>query len=232
MLHLPGNEAMILSRPFSVHGFQKKKKEAVLEILYRVSGRGTQFLSNLTPGAEIRVLGPLGRGFWRLAGKRILLVAGGIGLAPLAFFLEREIEYGNHSTAFSIYLGAKNAEILEGLASRIPAGNQKLLPATDDGSIGYRGPITDILKKDLEHLATKETMILACGPTAMLKSLAELVTQKAVFCEVSLEERMACGIGACLGCVVETRNQNGSSTYKRVCKEGPVFDIREIVWSR
>ena len=233
MLRSAENSATILSRPFSVHGFRKERNKTILEILYRVSGRGTLLLSNMNAGAEVKVLGPLGNGFACAPGtKKMILLAGGVGVAPLAFFLQREMQNGKNSASFDIYLGAKDAEVLEGLKSRIPAGAGEILLATDDGSVGYHGPVTDILKRELRNVAKQHAMIFACGPSAMSGSLARIIEDKAIACMVSLEERMACGIGACLGCVVETKDKDGKTNYKRVCKEGPVFDIREIVWNR
>ena len=232
MLRNTGNYAMILSRPFSVHGFRKDRNKAILEILYRVSGRGTLLLSNMNAGAEVKVLGPLGRGFACAPGvKKIILLAGGVGVAPLAFFLHREMQNRENSASIDVYLGAKDAEVLKGMESRVQAGADEIRMATDDGSVGYHGPVTDILKKELRNFARDHTMIFACGPSAMLRSLALIIKDKPIDCMVSLEERMACGIGACLGCVVETEDKDGKTTYKRVCKEGPVFDIREIVWN-
>jgi dihydroorotate dehydrogenase electron transfer subunit len=231
MLHNMGNYATILSRPFSVHGFRKERDKTILEILYRVSGRGTLLLSHMKTGTEVKVLGPLGNGFACAPGTKKILLAGGVGVAPLAFFLQRETQNGKNSASFDIYLGAKDAEVLEGLKSRIPAGAGEILLATDDGSVGYHGPVTDILKGELRNLAWDHTTIFACGPSAMLRSLARIIEDEPAHCVVSLEERMACGIGACLGCVVETKDKDGKTYYKRVCKEGPVFDIREIVWN-
>ena len=233
MLRSTGNYATVLSRPFSVHGFRKEGNNAILDVLYRVSGRGTLLLSHTSVGAEVKILGPLGRGFETAPGMtKIILVAGGIGIAPLSFFLQREMRKRENPVAFDIYLGAKDAETLEAMKSRVPGDAGEILMATDDGSVGYQGPVTDILKKELKNVAKEFTMILACGPSAMLKSLAMIMNDKPFACLVSLEERMACGIGACLGCVVETKDKQGATTYKRVCKEGPVFDIGEIVWKR
>ncbi len=231
MLRDTGNYAMILSRPFSVHGFRKDRNKAILEILYRVSGRGTLLLSNMNAGAEVKILGPLGRGFACAPGvKKIILLAGGVGVAPLAFFLHREMQNRENSASIDVYWGAKDAEVLKGLKSRIPPGAGEMRIATDDGSAGHHGPVTDILKGELRNFAQQHTIIFACGPSAMLRSLALIIKDNPIACMVSLEARMACGIGACLGCVVVTKDKDGKITYKRVCKEGPVFDIREIVW--
>jgi dihydroorotate dehydrogenase electron transfer subunit len=232
MLRSGGSNATFLSRPFSVHGFQKGRNGTKLELFYRVSGQGTLRLSYLNAGAEVKVLGPLGNGFPSVLGAgKIILIAGGVGIAPLAFFLQRQLKNRKSPTSFDVFLGARDAGTLKGMESRIPAGAAETYVATDDGSAGHHGPVTDILIQELPKWDQERTTVLACGPSAMMRSLALILKEEPVVCMVSLEERMACGIGACLGCVVPTRDKNGRIVYKRVCKDGPVFDIREIIWN-
>jgi dihydroorotate dehydrogenase electron transfer subunit len=104
------------------------------------------------------------------------------------------------------------------------------ITCTDDGSRGEKGLVTQILHKDLKKFAPEETMIYACGPKPMLKALAKILRKTKYSCQVSLEEKMACGVGACLGCAVQVKSKKSSPAYKRVCADGPVFDISEIVW--
>jgi len=220
----------LLSRPFSVYGFRKNGDSAILELLCRIAGRGTKLLSLLAPGARVEVMGPLGRGFTVApAVKEIFLLAGGVGAAPLSFFLQKYVKAAPVSPV-TVFLGARTAVIVTALQSGF-AGLCKLHLASDDGTIGYHGAVTDILAEELRNGGNCEgTQILACGPTPMTRALARVLDGKPVRCQVSLEERMACGVGACLGCVVATKNDQGETVYKRVCKEGPVFDIAELVW--
>ncbi|MEK6534156.1 MAG: hypothetical protein AABZ40_00660, partial [Thermodesulfobacteriota bacterium] len=126
------------------------------------------------------------------------------------------------------YLGAGTAELLTGL-NRFQ-GFCDLRTATDDGSCGYHGTVTELLAVDLGGYDAKSTLILACGPGAMIRSLELLLRDTRIRCQVSLEERMACGVGACLGCVVAIKEGEGRTGYRRVCHDGPVFDIGEILW--
>jgi dihydroorotate dehydrogenase electron transfer subunit len=184
----------------------------------------------MNPGSTLTVLGPLGRGFTVDPDVRqLLLVAGGVGAAPLAFLLHdgslpKTLSGKRQITA---YLGAGTAELLTEL-NRFQ-GFCDLRTATDDGSCGHHGNVTEMLALDLEGYDAKSTLILACGPGAMIRSLAFLLRDTGIRCQVSLEERMACGVGACLGCVIATREGEGKTAYRRVCKDGPVFDIGEIL---
>jgi len=231
MLRNLQNGETVLSRPFSVYGFRTNGDSATLELLCRVAGRGTQLLSRLDVGAKVGILGPLGQGFTIApAVKRIILLAGGVGAAPLSFFLQEQAR-GTSPLPTTAFLGAKNAEIVTALEARF-TGLSGVHLATDDGSIGYHGAVTDILGRELQGGDNESTQILACGPTAMTKALLRALGDKPVRCQVSLEERMACGVGACLGCAAAIKDARGEIAYKRVCKDGPVFDIRELVWER
>lgn len=223
----------LLPRPFSVYGFQREGNQAILNLLCRVAGRGTSLLSRLNPGATLTVLGPLGRGFTVDPDVRqVLLVAGGVGAAPLAFLLQDGSLPKPHSgkRQVTVYLGAGTAELLTGLDDRFQ-GFCDLRTATDDGSRGYSGPVTELLRRDLGEYDADSTAILACGPGAMIRSLDLLLRDTRIRCQVSLEERMACGVGACLGCVVAIKEGEGRIGYRRVCHDGPVFDIGEILWN-
>lgn len=231
MLRDPEREEPLLPRPLSVYGFRRDGDQAILELLYRVAGRGTEHFSHLTPGAFLTVLGPLGRGFTlRQDVRQVILLAGGVGVAPLTYLLHEGCVRQDPSLKrkkITAYVGARKAELLTGL-DRLQ-GFCDLMTATDDGSAGYHGLVTDLLGRDLGGYDATETMIYACGPTPMIRSIARMVGKTAIGCEVSLEERMACGIGACLGCAVAVKDGHGRIAYRRVCHDGPVFDIREIV---
>ena len=158
-------------------------------------------------------------------------MAGGVGAAPLAFLLQECALPKPHSGKRQVtaYLGAGTAELLTGL-NRFE-GFCDLRTATDDGSCGYHGTVTELLAVDLGEYDAKSTLILACGPMAMIRSLDLLLRNTRIRCQVSLEERMACGVGACLGCVVAIKEGEGRTGYRRVCQDGPVFDIGEILWN-
>jgi dihydroorotate dehydrogenase electron transfer subunit len=228
MLRNIQNGETLLSRPFSICGFRKVGRQSIMELLCRVAGRGTLLLSRLDTGAEIEVLGPLGQGFTVTPDvKKVVFVAGGVGAAPLSF-LFHELTMMISPPAVALFLGAKTAEIATALQSRF-VGPAVTYLATDDGSFGYHGVVTDILVEELKKCDYQNTEIFACGPTAMTRSLLSVLDDKPIRCQVSLEERMACGVGACLGCVVATKNAKGELLYKRVCKDGPVFDIGELL---
>jgi dihydroorotate dehydrogenase electron transfer subunit len=230
MVHEAKRREPLLARPLSVYGFQMQSDHAVLELLYRLTGRGTRLFSRMKPGDEVDLIGPLGRGFTVSNGiDRVLLIAGGVGMAPLTFllqdrFFKPETEKGRKPI---FYLGARSAKLLVNL-ERLN-GSCDLRLCTDDGSLGYHGPVTDLLKSDIERYDPGETALFACGPTPMIRSLGRLLKDHPIPCQVSIEERMACGVGACLGCAVAIRGQGGKEEYVRVCKEGPVFDLREIL---
>ena len=230
MIRDPGHGEPLLPRPLSVYGFHRDSGQAILELLYRVAGRGTSLFSRLKTGSILTVLGPLGQGFTLERSQQVILLAGGVGVAPLTHLLHQgllreEIWKGTRITA---YVGARTSQFLAGM-ERLK-GSCDLLMATDDGSAGYHGLVTDLLCRDLGGFNPAKTMIYACGPTPMIRSLARIIGNTSIRCEVSLEERMACGIGACLGCAVAVRNEKGESVYRRVCHEGPVFNIRELLW--
>ncbi|MBU4140710.1 MAG: dihydroorotate dehydrogenase electron transfer subunit [Candidatus Omnitrophica bacterium] len=217
----------LLRRPFSFHRINRNN----FEILYKVVGRGTNLLAKRRKGDKIDVLGPLGNGFTATRSK-IILAAGGMGVAPLLALAEKLAD----RKKIVVLLGAKTK------GSVLCAGDFKKLGvklqiATDDGSQGYKGLVTDLLKKLLLLRAThpptslgtgnaQRTTIYACGPKAMLKEIARISRRFRMPAYASLEEDMACGVGACLGCAVKT-----TAGYKRVCKDGPVFNLQEIKWS-
>lgn len=232
MIRDPDRGEPLLPRPISVYGFRRTEDLAILDLLCRVAGRGTALLSRMNPSTKLTVLGPLGRGFAIDSEiEHLLLVAGGVGAAPLAFLLQEGLVPKTLSGKQQItaYLGAGTAELLTGL-NRFQ-GSCNLRTATDDGSCGFRGTVTERLAVDLAGYDAKSTLVLACGPGAMTRSLALLLRDTGIRCQVSLEEKMACGVGACLGCVVAIKEGEGKTAYRRVCKDGPVFDIKKILWN-
>jgi len=216
MIETKAPEATLL-RPFSI--FEARGK--FLGFLMQVRGKGTASLSRLPLGTSLKVIAPLGRGF-PLPGEKggAILVAGGVGIAslyPLALNLRRM------KAEVRLLWGTRNSqEIPPPLLRGLERAGVGLEIATEDGSEGKRGMVTDLITP---ALLERDTVLYACGPREMLRKVAEIAARYRLPCWVSLEERMACGLGACLGCVVETKKG-----YQRTCREGPVFPAEEIVW--
>jgi dihydroorotate dehydrogenase electron transfer subunit len=210
--------APLLRRPVSIHGTKAQK----VKIIYEVIGPGTQSLSIRKPGEFLDIIGPLGNGFdyRRLAKSREaknILIAGGMGVAPLVFLADKL-----KLSKPLVLIGARSKKQILCL-SEFKARGCMVKVATDDGSAGFKGRVTDLLKIILEQ--TKPLSLFSCGPHPMLKAVAEIAGDYKINAQLSLEEHMACGIGACLGCVVATK-----AGYKTVCKDGPVFSSEELVW--
>jgi len=203
------SDEVLLRRPFGIHNVSDSK----IEILYEALGKGTRLLSGRKKGEYLDVIGPLGNGFDLNNKKQVIVVAGGMGVAPL-FYLARQLK----KKEVTVLIGAKRKQdILCEKDFKKIASSVKI--ATDDGSYGHKGKVTELLKKSLNK--NIPTVIYACGPRPMLKAISKLK----IDAQILLEEHLACGIGACLGCVVNTKEG-----YKRVCKEGPVFKASEIIW--
>jgi dihydroorotate dehydrogenase electron transfer subunit len=211
--------AQTLRRPISIHSVEDDR----FALLYAVVGKGTERLTHLQNGSKLDVLGPIGNGFQVFpmpAGTlSYLIIAGGIGIAPLRFLVEKVKPW------------CRQIIVLQGAATASKLYPKALLPkeisltaATDDGSAGHKGFVTDLIPS----FATTADVIVACGPMPMLKYLAEnqtrlKLTGKPV--SISLEMRMACGLGVCYGCTIRTK-----IGLKQVCKDGPVFDLNEVIW--
>ena len=205
-----------LRRPVSV--CEIDRAAATLRFVFQIRGEGTARLAALNPGDTMDILAPLGRGFSIAdTGCKAVFVGGGIGVPPL---LEAAGSFGADATVIAGFR-SKDAIILKEDFER--NGNRVII-ATDDGSFGHHGLVTDCLA-DLDC-----DVIFACGPTPMLKAVSKIARQRNVPCQISLEERMACGVGACLGCAVRLRRQTGEVYFGDVCKDGPVFDCRSVVW--
>ena len=208
----------LLGRPFSVHKIGNDK----IEILYKIVGEATRILSTKKTGNVLDILGPLGNGFDVRRSGTAILVGGGHGVAPLAELVKNFIK---HKTKPAIFIGAQTKEHIVCDKEFKKLGAQVHV-TTEDGSKGCKGLVTELLKNKITGKSLKKLVtIYACGPKPMLAAVGKLAKQYKIPCQVSLEEYMACGIGTCLGCAVKTR-----SGYKMVCKDGPVFDAKEIVW--
>lgn len=219
MIGIEGDYDPLLKRPFSLFRHTPKG----LQVLYRIRGRGTSLMRNLGRGSVIHVLGPLGNSYpMPPKGHTPVIVAGGIGIASVFSLAEGLAAAGRKP---HIFYGARGAGDLLVLGA-LKKVAKRLSLTTDDGSCGDRGCITDTLGLLLSDvLFDKNTVIYACGPRKMLETVSGIAAGKGIEAYVSMEENMACGIGACLGCVVKT-----VSGHKRVCREGPVFNAKEIVW--
>jgi len=239
---------ILLRRPFSFTDVTADRDKTFADLLYCVVGPATLRMTTLSAGNSVSVIGPLGNGFSIPDGKKTaLLVVGGMGGPPL-LHLAKVLTADSHATRIEViaFAGAKTAkelpfegrldEISQQLGFSIPEfaryGIESLV-ATDDGSAGYHGFVTDCLAERLGQtdLAAKDIVIYSCGPEAMLAKVAEIAKDKNIDCQLSLERRMACGIGLCQSCAVECKVSSSNETvYKMCCKDGPVFDSREVVF--
>jgi len=217
----------LLRIPMGVHIIGKKG----ICLLYKVVGPGTELLSSRKKGERLNVLGPLGNGFdltpiTEEKKTEIIIVAGGHGIAPLFALAETVIK--KRKNKVSVFIGADSRKhVLCG--KELKQKGAKVHIATDDGTRGYEGYVTDLLKGYIgrDKRKQRQEMIYACGPRPMLAALAKVAKTFKIPAQVSLDAYMACGIGACLGCTVRTVDG-----YKLVCKDGPVFDAREIIWEQ
>lgn len=214
-------EGYTLRRPISICEIDKDK--GTLRIVFEVRGAGTDKLSQLNIGDKMNMIAPLGNGFTINeipAGKTVIVVGGGIGVPPM---LQTAKSFGSSRIKAITGFRSKDRVILEDDFKRIGAD---LSVCTDDGSYGEKGLVTFPLIEELEKGST--AIICACGPTPMLKAVINTAKTYNVPCEVSLEQRMACGVGACVGCAVNI-NRSGRDFVLRVCKDGPVFKAEEVV---
>ena len=224
MLQVDPGRDPLLKRPFSIHRMISPGPPAVVEILYKSVGRGTALLSRCQPGTPTEILAPLGKGFKVAANlRRIYIAAGGIGVAPMAFLVDQLLARGYRSEQLVVFLGASTRDDLVGGDGFRQQGLQ-IHYTTDDGSAGDQCLITDPLA--LAVARTPPDLLLACGPNPMLACVIGIAEAHGLPCQISVEAHMACGVGACLGCAVPTRN--GPSSYLHVCLNGPVFPADAI----
>lgn len=206
--------SQLLPRPISICEIDKSK--GALRLVYRVVGKGTDEFSTYSAGDDVQVLGPLGNGF-SLGGEHPIVIGGGIGVPPM---LQLSKELMNKSVAVLGY--RDNQLFLKEQFEQVA----DVYVATDDGSVGTHGTVVDVLRQ--ENITGD--VIYACGPKPMLAAVKAFAEEKGILCYVSMEERMACGIGACLGCVCKTKHEDEHSHVHnaRVCKDGPVFLAEEV----
>lgn len=209
----------LLRRPISIYNVDKEK--GVLSFIFQVKGKGTKLLAERREGEEIDIIGPLGYGTFEISeNKKVAIIGGGIGTFPL-HELAKNLK---GKSEVNVYLGFRNkdAVILEDEFKKV---SDRLVIATDDGSYGVSGFAINVLKEDVKN--GKIDFIYACGPLPMLKAVRELSIEENISCQISLEEKMGCGLGACLGCAVKVI-KNGQERYGHVCKEGPVFYATDV----
>jgi dihydroorotate dehydrogenase electron transfer subunit len=242
MVRILGRSDVLLRRPMSifnvmaVSGRRGKSRPGqaprIMQFLYKAVGRGTRMIAELKKGDKVGLLAPLGHGFFEeeylpraREADEILQVAGGIGIAALLLPAKRLAELGFKQRLF---FGARTKADLVGTAEFKPLMRATLL-ATENGSAGYHGYVTRPLEEYLAAHIDKKFLLMACGPGPMLRATVELAKSFRHPCLVSMENRMGCGLGACLGCCIRVESE-GHEAYQRVCTEGPVFWAEKIVW--
>lgn len=240
MLRLAGMNDPLLGRPLALYDTiaDASGAAAMIDVVYLRLGKMTSRLIDFRAGDELDVWGPLGNGFPSLAAEHVIMVAGGIGQTPfLALgreYLGRQ-RYGepgrrdSHASRVTICYGVRSSEYLAGVADFESAGFDVRI-ASDDGSVGRRGFVTEVLQGVLAESAGSERVVMCCGPEPMMHAVAQLCERNDTRCLVSLETPMACGIGICFSCVTKVRQPDGGWDYKRTCVEGPVFDAQKIEW--
>ena len=217
----PNDTSKLLPRPISICRWDEDRAE--LRFVFRTAGPGTASLAAQKIGDQVDMLGVLGNGYdlGKLAGRKVLLLGGGIGIPPmveLAAALSRM-----PGTEVTAAMGYRDSDLF--LTEELKAFGE-LLIATEDGSVGTRGNVLDAVREN----AVKADAVCACGPMPMLRAVKKFAREQGIPAYISLEERMACGVGACLGCVTKTAKIDGHSHVRnaRICTEGPVFDAEEV----
>ena len=210
-------EETLLRRPLSIHQLADETGEAKLALLFTVVGKGTQWLSQRKSGDNLDLLGPLGNSYAiHPSSRNLLLLAGGIGIAPLRFLSQKAVSQGY---SVRLLLGASTTSQL--YPGHLLSPEIELITATEDGTAGKKGMITDLLPEFID----RADQVFACGPLPMYQTMAQMPELRNKPVQISLEVRMGCGIGTCYGCTLKTK-----SGLKQVCTDGPVFDLQNIVW--
>ena len=214
----------LLPRPFSIH---QATADGHIEVLYKRVGKGTAILASLSVGEELEILGPLGNGFFLdgiNSAEEVLVVAGGIGVAPMLGLVET-LRAGYPEKEIRVFLGGRG-EVDLLCVKELKAVSTEVILATNDGTMGFKGYVTEALEKYLSHAfltphsSLRTPIIYACGPSPMLQRISEITEPLRIESYFSLEANMACGIGLCMGCAISRRDRKG---YYLVCTDGPVF---------
>lgn len=211
-----------LRRPISIYSLDKEK--GILQFIFQVKGKGTKLLAKKEEGETIDILGPLGYGTFKFdAYQKIAIIGGGIGIFPLYELAKQAKQQGKEVYG---YLGFRNKELVM-LEKEFEKVTDKLLITTDDGSYQNSGFAIDYLKEDREK--EQFECIYACGPLPMLRAVQAYANQNDIACQLSLEEKMGCGLGVCMGCAVKTaKSPKDAPEYFHVCKGGPVFKAKDV----
>ncbi len=227
MLRIGAGIDPLLRRPFSLLGLIKENGQIKgIEILYKVVGKGTERLTRCRDGDRLSVIGPLGNAFLVPdTCRQLVLVAGGIGVPPIRFLAQSLLDQEGSLNRCLVFVGGRTKDDLVCI-TEFDLPGFLLDVSTDDGSQGSQGMVTRSLEKALD--AGPADLICACGPPAMLKAVAAMAADRGISCQVSIEAMMACGMGACLGCAVQLKNDE--ARYRHVCMDGPVFDAARLNW--
>lgn len=212
-------EGKILRRPISI--CEIDKTDGTIRLVFDIRGEGTRWLSIQEEGAFLNILGPLGNGFdLSETDKKVLFVGGGMGVPPL---LEAAKSFKGKADAILGFKCSDSSILIDDFNDVC----SKVIVMSDDGSLGEKGFVTSLLCDRITK--NKYDVVYTCGPSAMLKAVSEIALENNTACFVSMEERMACGVGACLVCACKVK-ENDKESYKHVCKDGPIFNAKEIVW--
>jgi dihydroorotate dehydrogenase electron transfer subunit len=239
MLRLADVNDPLIGRPLALYDTvtSAKGESEAIDVVYLVKGKLTTRLWKMQRGEKVDVWGPLGNGFTTAQTAHLVMVAGGIGYTPFLALAQEALGHKNYGDPVrnspragrvTLCYGARTAEYFSGVENFQRLGLDVRL-ATDDGSRGHHGFVTDLLKAVLTE-QRGQTRIVCCGPEAMMEAVAHMAHDAGVRCDVSLETPMACGVGICFTCVAKVRQSGGGWDYKRTCVEGPVFDAEQIEW--
>jgi len=246
MIRSPGITNPLLGRPFALYDtwLDREGNPAGIDVAYLVVGKMTGLMATWTPGERVEVWGPLGNGFPLVQASRLLLVAGGIGNTPFPAVAREALglrRYGGRAIAgplspgrITFCYGVRSNEYFSGLEDFASLGVDIRL-ATDDGSRGHKGFVTDIVRKMTAEMSKERTVsdtthVYCCGPEPMMHAVAKLAARHGIPCWLSLETPMACGFGACFSCVTRVRQPDGGWDYRRTCVEGPIFPAEQLAW--
>ena len=217
----------LLPRPISI--FDADPSTGTLSLIYAVVGKGTEEFSTYTEGDMVRVTGPLGHGFpvdHALDADEVFLVGGGLGIPPM-YLLAKQLHAAYPETPIRIFLGFRSAPWIYDVFTVFG----EVLPSSDDGACGFKGTVVDRMAEYLGTAAPGKRVLYACGPIPMMRAIQSFAEDKDIETWFSLEERMGCGFGACYGCPARMRTEDGGTVLKRVCKDGPVFAGKDVVFS-
>jgi dihydroorotate dehydrogenase electron transfer subunit len=239
MLRLAGYDDPLIGRPLAVYDVIQSStgEPESIDVIYLVKGKLTTRLVNFQPGQRLDVWGPLGNGFEPVATKHLVMVAGGIGQTPFVCLAKEYLGLQSFGAPprvparcdkATLCYGGRSADLLAGVEDFKRLGVEVRI-ATDDGSLGHHGLVTDVLAQVLAE-SDNECQVVCCGPEPMMEAVAHVTGTARVPCRVSLETPMACGIGICFTCVAKVRDESGAWDYKRTCVDGPVFDAELIEW--